>query len=130
MKSILIVDDNLMMRKLIRNVFREEGYKIEEAKNGNEGLKLAQKNHFSLVITDIIMPEMEGLEFIMQLKRDFPDTKIIAISGSKPYYLYVAKKLGIDGVFTKPLNHTEFLNAVRKIMQSPTNDKLQTISNI
>ncbi len=105
-----------MMRRLIRNVFREDNYVIMEAKNGMEGLKLADRKSFDLVITDIIMPEMEGIEFIIQLKKNFPDTKIIAISGGKPYYLYVAKKLGIDAVFTKPLNHSDFVNTVKNII--------------
>ncbi len=116
MKRILIVDDNLMMRRLIRNVFKDDNYVIKEARNGMEGLKLADKKHFDLVITDIVMPEMEGIEFIIELKKNFPDTKIIAISGGKPYYLYVAKKLGIDAVFTKPLNHSDFVNTVKTII--------------
>ncbi len=120
MKRILIVDDNLMMRKLIRNIFIDQGYDIEEANDGMEGLEIARKLDIDLVITDIIMPKMEGIELIMNLKRDFPNIKIIAISGGKPYYLYMAKKLGIERIFTKPLNIHEFLNAVKKLIQFPT----------
>jgi YesN/AraC family two-component response regulator len=119
MKRILIVDDNLMMRKLIRNIFINEEYEIEEAENGTEGLEIARKHEIDLVITDIIMPVMEGLELIMHLKRDFPEIKIIAISGGKPYYLYMAKKLGIEGIFTKPLNLQQFLGAVKRLIQFP-----------
>ncbi len=119
MKRILIVDDNLMMRKLIRNIFSKEDYEIEEAENGIEGLEMARKYDIDLVITDIIMPVMEGLELIMHLKRDFPKIKIIAISGGKPYYLYMAKKLGIEKIFTKPLNLHQFLDAVKKLIQFP-----------
>ncbi len=120
MKRILIVDDNLMMRMLIRNIFIDQGYDIEEANDGMEGLEIARKLDIDLVITDIIMPKMEGIELIMNLKRDFPNIKIIAISGGKPYYLYMAKKLGIERIFTKPLNIHEFLNAVKKLIQFPT----------
>ena len=119
MKRILVVDDNLMMRKLIRNIFSNEEYEIVEAENGVVGLEIARKNDIDLVVTDIIMPVMEGLELIMHLKRDFPDIKIIAISGGKPYYLYMAKKLGIEGIFTKPLNLHQFLSAVKKLIQFP-----------
>ena len=119
MKRILIVDDNLMMRKLVRNIFTNEQYEIVEAENGIEGLEIARRQDIDLVITDIIMPVMEGLELIMHLKRDFPDIKIIAISGGKPYYLYMAKKLGIEGIFTKPLNLQQFLGAVKKLIQFP-----------
>ena len=119
MKRILVVDDNLMMRKLIRNIFSNEEYEIEEAENGVEGLEIVRKHDIDLVVTDIIMPVMEGLELIMHLKRDFPNIKIIAISGGKPYYLYMAKKLGIEGIFTKPLNLQQFLGAVKKFIQFP-----------
>ncbi len=122
MKRILVVDDNIMIRKLVRNIFINEDYEIEEAENGVEGLEKIRENSVDLVITDIIMPEMEGLELIMHLKKDFPNIKIIAMSGSKPYYLYMAKKLGIEKVFTKPLNLHEFLNAVKKIIRFPAKD--------
>ena len=119
MKRILVVDDNLIMRKLIRNIFSNEEYEIEEAENGVEGLEIVRKHDIDLVVTDIIMPVMEGLELIMHLKRDFPNIKIIAISGGKPYYLYMAKKLGIEGIFTKPLNLQQFLGAVKRLIQFP-----------
>lgn len=122
MTRILIVDDNVMMRKLIRNLFRDENFEIEEASNGIEGLEIVGQNSFDLIITDIIMPKMEGLELIMNLRKNFPEIKIIAISGGKPYYLYMAKKLGIQGVFTKPLNHDMFLKAVKRIIQLPSNN--------
>jgi len=108
-----------MIRKLVRHIFRNEEYDIEEASNGVEGLELINQDAFDLIITDIIMPRMEGLELIIRLKRDFPDIKIIAISGGKPYYLYMAKKLGVESVFTKPLNHQDLLDAVKKIIQFP-----------
>jgi YesN/AraC family two-component response regulator len=120
MKNILVVDDNLMMRKLIRNLFHEDNFIIEEATNGVEGLEIVKQHPIDLIITDIIMPKMEGLELIMNVRRDFPNIKIIAISGGKPYYLYMAKKLGIEGIFTKPLNHQVFLKAVKKLIQFPT----------
>ncbi len=116
MKKILVVDDNLMMRRLIRNVFRNDMLDITEARNGLEGLQLVRENTFDLVITDIVMPEMEGLEFITRLRKIKPKIKIIAISGGKPYYLYVAKKLGIEAIFTKPLNHSEFVGTVKKVI--------------
>jgi len=119
MKNILVVDDNQMMRKLIRNLFHGEEYEIMEATNGMEGLDFVKQNPIDLIITDIVMPKMEGIELIMNIRRDFPKIKIIAISGGKPYYLYMAKKLGIDGIFTKPLNHHAFLQAVKKVIQFP-----------
>ena len=120
MKNILVVDDNLMMRRLIRNVFRDDRLDITEARNGLEGLQLVKENSFDLVITDIVMPEMEGLEFIIRLRKIEPKIKIIAISGGKPYYLYVAKKLGIEAIFTKPLDHFDFVDTVKKVIDYQT----------
>lgn len=120
MKKILVVDDNLMMRRLIRNVFRDDRLDITEARNGLEGLQLVRENSFDLVITDIVMPEMEGLEFIIQLRKLEPKIKIIAISGGKPYFLYIAKKLGIEAIFTKPLDHSEFVDTVKKVIDYQT----------
>jgi YesN/AraC family two-component response regulator len=118
MKRILVVDDNTMMRKLVINLFRNETYEFDEAGDGSEGLEKMASTCYDLVITDIVMPGMEGIEMIMQAKRKFPKVKIIAISGGKPYYLYLAKKLGIEGIFTKPLNHHGFLDKVNHILHS------------
>jgi YesN/AraC family two-component response regulator len=117
MKKILIVDDNVMMRRLIRNLFANMDIEFDDASHGREGLDKISSNHYDLVITDIIMPVMEGLEMIVQAKKQLPDLKIVAISGGKPYYLYMAKKLGIEAVFTKPLNHHKFYDAVENILQ-------------
>jgi len=81
MKNILVVDDNQMMRKLIKNLFHGEEFEIIEATNGMEGLDFVKQNPVDLIITDIVMPKMEGIELIMNLRRDFPKIKIIAISG-------------------------------------------------
>ena len=116
MKKILVVEDNLMMRKMIINLFKNEKVEVFEASNGIEGLELINNHHFDLVITDIIMPKMEGIEFISRLKKEHPTVKVFAISGSKPYYLYLAKMMGTDGIFTKPLNKTRFLNHVNKFL--------------
>jgi YesN/AraC family two-component response regulator len=112
MKRILIVDDNMMMRRLIVNLFSNHDYIFDEAKDGKEGLDKITENFYDLVITDIVMPGMEGIEMIMQAKRSVPGIKIIAISGGEPFYLTLAKKLGIQGIYTKPLERKGFLKAV------------------
>jgi len=112
MKRILIVDDNVMMRKLIINLFSKNDFICDEAGDGSEGLDKISENSYDMVITDIVMPEMEGIEMILRAKRSFPGIKIIAISGGQPFYLTLAKKLGIQGIFTKPLERTGFLKAV------------------
>jgi YesN/AraC family two-component response regulator len=116
MKKILVVDDNLMMRRLIINLFTNQNLECDEAADGNEGLEKILQHNYDLVITDIVMPGMEGIEMIMQAKRHIPELKIIAISGGKPYYLYLAKKLGIEAIFTKPLNHHQFYEKVKSML--------------
>jgi len=117
MKKILLVDDNIMMRRLIVHLFRNEKIEIDEASDGREGLNKISTNIYDLVITDIVMPGMEGIEMIIEIKRNHPNLKIVAISGSKPYYLYVAKKLGVEAVFNKPLNQHLFYDKVKNIIQ-------------
>lgn len=119
MKRILVVDDNLMMRKLIINLFIHNSFEFDEAGEGREALEKMSLQQYDLVITDIIMPEMEGIEMIREVKQKHPQTKIIAISGGQPYYLYMAKKLGIQGAYSKPLNQHDFTKAVSQILQPP-----------
>jgi CheY-like chemotaxis protein len=118
MKRILVVDDNMMMRKLITGLFSSKEYELSEACNGIEGLIRMQQAPFDLVITDILMPGMEGIELISRIKKEYPGMKIVAISGSKPYYLSLAKKMGTDGIFTKPLNKMAFLHQIHRILNT------------
>ncbi len=117
MKRILVVDDNILMRKLIINLFHREDIAFDEACDGREGLDKLSEIQYDLIITDIVMPKMEGIEMIMEIKRRHPEMKIIAISGGEPLYLYMAKKLGIQDVFTKPLNQQGFSAAVLQALQ-------------
>jgi YesN/AraC family two-component response regulator len=121
MKKILVVDDNIMMRKLIINLLKHDHVTFDEAGDGNEGLEKMTDVQYDLVITDILMPRMEGIEMIMEAKRMHPGVKIIAVSGGEPFYLFMAKKLGIQGIFTKPIDQLGFSAAVTKILQLPNN---------
>ncbi len=126
MKKILVVDDNIMMRKLIINLLKHDNVTFDEAGDGNEGLEKMTDIQYDLVITDILMPRMEGIEMIMEVKRKHPGMNIIAVSGGEPFYLYMAKKLGIQGIFTKPIDQIGFSAAVKKILRLP-NTMLQAI---
>ena len=121
MKKILIIDDEEQMRRLLRNILEREGYEVAEAPDGKIGIRLHQKNPADLVITDLIMPEKEGIETIMELKRNFPDTKIFAMSGGGRYdpktYLDIAKKLGANMVIQKPFDRQELVEAVREVLE-------------
>jgi YesN/AraC family two-component response regulator len=101
-------------------ILRREGYEVVEALNGKAGLKLYRENPTDLIITDLIMPEKEGLETIMELRRDFPDVKIIAISGGGKIdgeeYLFMAQKFGVQRTFAKPVARADLLKAVRELL--------------
>ena len=116
MARILIVDDEELVRYTMREILEEFGHVVVEAENGNECLTLQKQSPFDLVITDIIMPEKEGLETITELKREFPDLKVIAFSGGGRTrhhdYLEKAKERGADEVLDKPFTETKILELV------------------
>ena len=120
MAKILIVDDENQIRLMLRQMFEREGHVIMEAADGKEAIKMNKSNPADLIITDIIMPEMEGIRTIMELKKAKPDAKIIAVSGggknAPEQYLHFAKKLGADRTFTKPFNRDELVAAVKEIL--------------
>jgi CheY-like chemotaxis protein len=120
MAKILILDDEPSILLMLKKLLEKAGYEIEVALNGKEGMKLFEINKPDLLITDIIMPEKEGLETIFELRRNYPDLKIIAISGGGRIgpdgYLPGAKLLGANAVFTKPIVPKDFLQAVSDLL--------------
>src|SRR5207249_2818281 len=108
MARVLVIDDEEQVVKLIREVLEGAGHEVLEARNGREGMKLYEAKPTDLVITDLVMPEQEGLETITALSRRFPGVKIIAISGAQQKLdldlLYVAEKLGALRTLEKPFD--------------------------
>lgn len=122
MKRILVIDDDTQVRGMLRAVLQDAGYEVIEAEDGNRGLRLFRDNEVHLIITDIIMPDKEGLETIMDVKKESPDVRIIAISGGArvgPFsYLTLAEKFGAHRVFSKPLPMQELLEAIEELLHS------------
>ncbi|MBF0227143.1 MAG: response regulator [Desulfobacterales bacterium] len=120
MAKILVIDDDDQIRQMLKKMIELEGYEVYEAEDGNVGVKLAQSNNFDLVITDIIMPEKEGIETIRELKKAFPDIKIIAISGGgrigPDSYLELAKKLGASETLSKPVKKNVLMDAIKRLI--------------
>jgi CheY-like chemotaxis protein len=116
MAKILVFDDEPSILLMIKKMLEKAGHEVDIALNGREGMELFEKNKPDLLITDIIMPEKEGLETILELRKKYPELKIIAISGGGRIgpegYLPSAKRLGADMVFQKPLVQKEFMQAV------------------
>ena len=121
MKRILVIDDDTQVRQMLRQMLEREGYEVVDAGDGKEGMKLYRQAPTDLIITDIIMPEKEGVETIIELKRDFPDVKIIAISGGSRALeaqncLSYVRGLRVAHVFTKPFDRKELLDAIQKLL--------------
>jgi two-component system response regulator (stage 0 sporulation protein F) len=115
MATILIIDDEVLVRVLLRSALEEVGYEVTEAANGREGLELYRQRPTDLVITDIVMPELNGLDMLLELTREFLHAKVIAISGAggEKNVLDVAKLLGARQTFRKPFSMPHLLGAVR-----------------
>ena len=121
MSRILIIEDDPGVRDLLRELLVRDGHEVVEAADGRAGIRLYREQGADLAITDIVMPEQEGLETIRQLRAEFPDVKIIAISGElmddfDP--LAVAKKLGALRTFAKPFDLNGFLSEVREVLRA------------
>ena len=120
MKRILIIDDEQIVLEVLRKILELEGYEVVTAANGDEGLELFSQKPFDLVITDMVMPEKDGLQTILDLRKETPDLAVIAMSGggtiSKERYLAVAGYL--DGIITitKPFSLESITEAVAKLL--------------
>ena len=115
---ILVVEDDEYLREFLRVSLEGEGYQISVAKHGREACYLATEFHPDLVITDIFMPEMDGLVVIQQLSKLPAPPKIIAISGvgSDNHYLNMAKTFGASCVLMKPINMDDLQTAIKKAL--------------
>lgn len=122
MPAILIVDDDSMVRKLLVKVFQKENYITLEASDGNSALRVFRNENIDVVITDIVMPDMEGIETIRELRKINPDVKIIAFSGGGSLapegYLKIAASMGARYTFQKPFDINELKEAVNKLLDS------------
>jgi CheY-like chemotaxis protein len=116
MPSVLVVDDEDQIRQLIRETLEQAGYQVHEARDGKEGLERYRTHPTDLVIMDILMPDQDGLESIMTLRREFPDSRVIAITGGSDMigilnFLDVAKMLGARRTLQKPFDMKTLLEA-------------------
>ncbi len=123
MEKILVIDDEPVIRILLRQLFEQAGYEVLDACDGKQGVACFKNQNPDLVITDLIMPEEEGLEAIKQIKQLKPDAKIIAISGggvgSAQIYLDLAKRMGAQHTFEKPFDAKQVLATVQALLAQP-----------
>ena len=129
MTRVLIIDDEAPIRSMLKLMLERDGYEVAEAPDGMEAIRVYRQNPADLIITDLIMPNQDGIGMIIALKKEFPDVKIIAMSGgglNKPEgYLKGAKKLGAACTLTKPIDRDEMLRAIKDVLQSPSSQNGQ-----
>jgi DNA-binding NtrC family response regulator len=122
MGRILIIDDEPQVRMLLRRGLELEGHQVVEAGDGAVGLRIYQEQCCDLVITDILMPDREGIGCIMELRRLDPHVRIIAISGASGAFpmdvLGVARSLGAHRTFSKPFDVMQIVAAVREELEN------------
>jgi len=119
--TILVVDDEKSVRESIGRVLKKEGYSVSLTSNGHEALDILEKNHISVVMTDLRMPEMSGIELLEHAKREFQDIEVILITGHGTIEKAVeAMKLGAYDFITKPFKRAEILSSVRRAIEKHT----------
>lgn len=122
MTRVLVIDDEELARFTIREILEGAGYEVDEAENGRIGIEKQRGTPFDLIITDIIMPEKEGVSTIIDLKQDFPALKIIAISGGGRTrnldFLKLSEHFGASKMLAKPFTEGQLLEAVQDVMNT------------
>jgi len=118
--QILVIEDDLAVRELMLQTLTKAGYQVFAAEDGVEGVNLFREKNPDLVITDIVMPQKEGLQTIIELRQQAPDVKVIAMSGGgrndNGDYLKLARKFGARKTVTKPFLRDEMLAVVREVL--------------
>lgn len=124
MPRILITDDNPAIRTLLTEILEANGHEVETASEGAAALKRLRAHPFEILITDIFMPEKDGIELIMEVRILHPELRVIAISGGGPGVgvdlLNPAKRLGAMRVLRKPVSRADLLQAVKEVLEEPT----------
>jgi DNA-binding response OmpR family regulator len=123
MTKILVVDDDGLVRTSIVRLLEEAGYQVVSADDGLRGMALFRSEQPDLVITDILMPEQEGIQTVTEMRKAKPDAKIIAISGGgrigETDFLRIAQVLGAMAAIPKPFDPDELLALVKDCLAKP-----------
>ena len=119
MARVLVVDDEELMREAVRFALEQDGHEVHEAENGQMGLNLFEEVQPDLVVTDLIMPQKEGIETIRVLRKRHPDAKILVLSGRGGIALNAnlerARQVGADATLLKPCDFDELRDTVRSL---------------
>lgn len=116
--AVLVVDDDEVMRDLLKRVLERSGYAVVTARDGRDGVERFRDQEVDLAITDMVMPVMDGLEMIRALVAEQPNIRIIAVSGVDDWdnYLKTARSLGAKAVLRKPVSNADLVSTVRRVL--------------
>ena len=121
MTRILVIDDVDQVRHMLRELLERAGYEVLEATNGEEALLVYRNEPTDLIISDMMMPEKDGLDTIVEIRKEFPSARIIAMTGGgyigPDGYLDAAKKYGALRTFTKPIDPEKMLRTIKEIIE-------------
>ncbi|MBI5693494.1 MAG: response regulator [Verrucomicrobia bacterium] len=119
MSRILLIDDDDALRTVLARALTQAGYEVVEANEGRRAVECLRRSPVDVVVTDLIMPGQEGIETIMQLRRDHPALPVIAMSGgmaNSPHYLDLARRLGARRTLQKPFLVEDIVLALRSVL--------------
>ena len=121
MAHILVIDDEADIRFILKTFFTGDGHLVDTAEDGKAGMKLVELNKFDLIITDVIMPNMDGLEVITEIKRKSPESRVIVMTGGtvkvdRELLLSTAKAMRAHRVVAKPLDLKELRTIVNELL--------------
>ena len=127
MAYVLVADDELAMRQILREALRIDGHTVEVVCDGNEVMRMLHERVPDVVVVDIIMPDKEGLETIIEMRREYPSVKIIAMSGGARIgpdgYLSMAEHLGAARIFQKPFELNDLRKAIKELLEERPQSK-------
>jgi DNA-binding response OmpR family regulator len=122
MSHILVIDDDIDLRVIMQEALQAAGYEVSMAADGAQGIALQRKQPASLLITDIFMPNKEGIETIRDFREEFPNVPIIAMSGGgklkRQSSLFTAKALGAEVILRKPFKMSDLLRSVAALLNT------------
>jgi DNA-binding response OmpR family regulator len=119
-QRILVIDDEPALLMALATVLEQAGFQVFAAQSGREATAMILEHPIDLLITDLNMPDEDGIEIIRRLRKDHPQLKVIAMSGTfGPNIMSIAQKLGADATLSKPMTGTKLLDCIRKLSDEP-----------
>jgi CheY-like chemotaxis protein len=116
-RNILVVDDDAGVREVIRAMLESAGFSVSLATNGREAVSMLGSASYDLILTDLVMPEQEGISTIKEIRQKYPDMKVIAMSGAfGGDYLRIAGYLGAHGTLAKPIRLESMLKTIAEVL--------------